>query len=898
MKSKKIFYLTKKAVFFVAVFLVFLFGISGSSYAQEQLFYEGARFPSPNHAPISTPYIIYWYGEDNLVEEAHPHMTIVDGVWRIDDWLDIGVLPSGNVELPESNGNVDDHYNLYMERAGQGYPGLSFDEYGYGPSIGASVAAFRLVKETYPDLFIMTWFYDYFMTDMLKGSDVIDIFVFERYELYIDGEPVWPTYMVDDGCQLAIDAGVSAKTIIGLWTRHTNTPTEIEGQIQTVRTMIPESPGIAFYHNSAPFAFPYRAEYDALVAKYFFEPSPTAMITSPHTGDNVSRTVEISINATPNSETQSPIVSYRYFIDNVCVRISSDPIYQWDISAYSEGSHIITVHAVAEDYLAGVHQINVIVGEAVTGTISGNVTDKDTGFSIEGATVTANGYSNTTNNTGGYTITDVPVGNYIVTASATGYYSQTWEDIEVFEDQTTTVDFQLTEAPDLVGLWHFDEGEGTIAVDSSGNGNNGTIYGATRTEGKFGSALHFDGSDDYLQVFHQESLSVTGEITIMAWVKTTGTNSYSRIASKKNGHYAQDGYELLYCPDILILGGLPDFDYAVGSGYSPDGEWHHIAGVIKGTTGTLYFDGEEVTTDPSVSPLSTTTHDLFIGRAEWTDTNYWFNGAIDEVKIYNRALSAEEIKADYEAGLEDVTPPETTITSAPDGTIDYNDVSFNWTGSDDVTPTSQLVYSHKLENYDSDWSFWTSVTTKSYNDLPNGNYTFKVKAKDEAGKEDPTPAQRSFTVLVDLSPNGSISGTITYTCNETGIAGVTVNLTNLTGSVIASTTTDSSGNYTFTDISPSDYTVNVSKPGFWSNSTSVTVNADTSTIINLMLWLKGDLNNDGTSAGIEDVAMMDSAWKDEIPKDFRYDLNNDGTPADIGDRAMMESAWEREIVLM
>jgi len=96
----------------------------------------------------------------------------------------------------------------------------------------------------------------------------------------------------------------------------------------------------------------------------------------------------------------------------------------------------------------------------------------------------------------------------------------------------------------------------------------------------------------------------------------------------------------------------------------------------------------------------------------------------------------------------DTTPPETEIIEGPSGTINYNDVKFVWTGKDDRTPTSELVYSYKLEGYDSDWSPWTSNTSKEYEGLPNGNYTFKVKAKDKAGNVDPTPAERNFTVSV------------------------------------------------------------------------------------------------------------------------------------------------------
>jgi len=92
--------------------------------------------------------------------------------------------------------------------------------------------------------------------------------------------------------------------------------------------------------------------------------------------------------------------------------------------------------------------------------------------------------------------------------------------------------------------------------------------------------------------------------------------------------------------------------------------------------------------------------------------------------------------------------PDTCITFGPNDEIDYNDVSFTWTGYDDVTSVSNLVYSYMLDGYETLWSSWTSNTRKEYNGLPNGVYVFKVKAKDEAGHEDPTPELRHFTVNV------------------------------------------------------------------------------------------------------------------------------------------------------
>jgi len=111
----------------------------------------------------------------------------------------------------------------------------------------------------------------------------------------------------------------------------------------------------------------------------------------------------------------------------------------------------------------------------------------------------------------------------------------------------------------------------------------------------------------------------------------------------------------------------------------------------------------------------------------------------------------------------DVTRPDTSITSGPSGTIDYRNPAFTWTGDDDVTSTSNLVYSIKLEGYDVSWSSWTSSTSKTYSDLPNGDYTFEVKARDEAGNIDQSPAERGFTVeapVLSIAPSSHNFGMV------------------------------------------------------------------------------------------------------------------------------------------
>jgi hypothetical protein len=102
-----------------------------------------------------------------------------------------------------------------------------------------------------------------------------------------------------------------------------------------------------------------RAKYDKVMDDNFFKLSPSVSITTPIKNTKLSGTVKIAVSATKNPETNNPVVSYRYFIDNKLIKISSSPEYLWNTTGYSKGKHIITVHAVADDYLAGVSQVNI-----------------------------------------------------------------------------------------------------------------------------------------------------------------------------------------------------------------------------------------------------------------------------------------------------------------------------------------------------------------------------------------------------------------------------------------------------------------------------------------------------------------------------------------------------------
>ena len=201
---------------------------------------------------------------------------------------------------------------------------------------------------------------------------------------------------------------------------------------------------------------------------------------------------------------------------------------------------------------------------------------------------------------------------------------------------------------DAALVMHFDEGSGTIAKDESGHGNDGTIYGATWMTGVSGKALEFDGSNDYVDCGYDSSLDITDAITVEAWVNAKLSTANQVIVDKYKPGVG--GYML----DVRSTG---NFGFLVIFSDGGDGiarssmttnEWIHLVGVYNGIGNTyLYINGNLTDSDYDAGKTTLITNDksATIGYP-YTRFNY-FNGIIDEVAIYNRALSPEEIKAHY-----------------------------------------------------------------------------------------------------------------------------------------------------------------------------------------------------------------------------------------------------------
>jgi hypothetical protein len=211
-------------------------------------------------------------------------------------------------------------------------------------------------------------------------------------------------------------------------------------------------------------------------------------------------------------------------------------------------------------------------------------------------------------------------------------------------------------ASGLVGAWGFDEASGSTVTDRSGKGNTGTITGATRTTtGKFGSALAFTGTGKWVTVPDSTSLHLTTGLTVEGWVNPTanGTSSWRAMAVKETA----TGLSWALYP--FGDGGFPSAHafttselWARGTTTPALNTWTHVAATYDGSNIRLYLNGVLAATRAQTGSLVSSTQPLrFGGDALWSE---WFQGSLDEIRVYSRALSATEIQTDMGSPI---TPP-------------------------------------------------------------------------------------------------------------------------------------------------------------------------------------------------------------------------------------------------
>jgi len=203
-------------------------------------------------------------------------------------------------------------------------------------------------------------------------------------------------------------------------------------------------------------------------------------------------------------------------------------------------------------------------------------------------------------------------------------------------------------AKGLIGWWAFDEEpSSTTAVDYSGNRLGGTLRDAQRAPGIDGAALDCKGGCVVVEAHRM--LSPTDALTIACWVRTDAAGQHDKwFVNRIFGGGTATGYRMGLIGGKPCLG-LPVTDWShhlTANASLPTGRWVHLAGTFDGRTMRLYMDGKECGTMERPGPLKPNDFHLCLGTYEVGHAAH-FTGLLDEVKLYGRALTADEVQADH-----------------------------------------------------------------------------------------------------------------------------------------------------------------------------------------------------------------------------------------------------------
>jgi hypothetical protein len=307
--------------------------------------------------------------------------------------------------------------------------------------------------------------------------------------------------------------------------------------------------------------------------------------------------------------------------------------------------------------------------------------------------------------------------------SQTQYFTGKIDDLRVFDRALSTSEVkdlyqsgyskvnssrELEGIDGLVGWWTIDgkdmkfSGSSGTSTDASGNGNDGKLFGnlgrSAASKGRIGQALNFDGSGDYIATEHFYDTNNLTEVTISSWYKSSSVADQIIIASDRNEYWrlgvGSDGAN-----GVQWTVDSSDKVSTKSKSYFEDGEWHHIAAVFDASLTNdhkLYIDGEldnEWSVYSSGIGSNRVSHTLIGVGSEagsvdgGTGPNDWMDGSLDDVRLYDRALSADEIDRIYNA-----TRPSGVNTSQTDKLTDGLVGFWSFDGSDvDLSDSSAEV---------------------------------------------------------------------------------------------------------------------------------------------------------------------------------------------------------------
>lgn len=330
-----------------------------------------------------------------------------------------------------------------------------------------------------------------------------------------------------------------------------------------------------------------------------------------------------------------------------------------------------------------------------------------------------------------------------------------------------------------VAAYNFNEATGTTVNDASGNGNSGTISGATRAAGKFGNALSFNGTSDWVTIPHAAVLNLTTALTLEAWVKPSALADWRAVLLKESSSglsYALYASDTASHPSGYIRrsGDVG----ASGSSAPALNTWTHLATTYDGATLRLFVNGVQAASRAVTGSIVTSASPLRIGGdSVWGE---YFSGLIDEVRVYNRALTAVEIQSDMVTPVG--TPPPTgswtlqgSISPAADGSGTVVTLSGIATASTTADASGNFTFSNLA-----DGSYVVTPSKSGYSMSP-ASQSSTVSAANVSGVNfvaSATPGGDTTPPSVSVSApaaGASLANTVTVSANasdDVGVAGV------------------------------------------------------------------------------------------------------------------------------
>ena len=319
--------------------------------------------------------------------------------------------------------------------------------------------------------------------------------------------------------------------------------------------------------------------------------------------------------------------------------------------------------------------------------------------------------------------------------------------VETSSPVSVTVSNTTTAPSGLVAGYAFNETIGTTASDASGNGLNGTLTnGPTWSTGKYGGAVNLDGVNDYVDLGNPVALRITGSMTVTGWINSSAfPRDDATIVSKRDSN--NSGFQL----DTTVDRGLRGIGFKLTGNSGGDmfrygatalqlNTWYHVAGVYNAASGTLnvYLNGQldnGALVGTVVTSQQNSTQNVNIGRRSG-NSGYEFAGRVDDVRIYNRALTAAEIQTVMNISLggssSDSTPPAITISSPANNAQLSGIVTVTADANDNVgvTGVQFLVDGVNTGVQDTAAPYGLSWDTRT---VTNGGHTLTARAFDAAG---------------------------------------------------------------------------------------------------------------------------------------------------------------------